>query len=83
MCLGVPGRVVETWHEHGILMGRVDFNGIVKRVCLHHVEDVAPGEYVIVHVGFALQRVDEAEARKVFEFLEGMDQLDELRTGES
>ena len=83
MCLGIPGRVVDTWEDHGILMGRVDFNGVVKRVCLHHVPEAQPGEYVIVHVGFALQRVDEAEARKVFEFLEGMDQLDELKAEES
>lgn len=83
MCLGIPGRVVDTWREHDILMGKVDFNGIVKRVCLHHVPDAQPGDYVIVHVGFALQRVDEAEARKVFEFLDGMDQLDELKAEES
>lgn len=83
MCLGIPGRVVETWRDHEILMGKVDFNGVIKRVCLHHVPDAQPGEYVIVHVGFALQRIDEAEAHKVFEFLEGMDQLDELRVEES
>lgn len=83
MCLGIPGRVVDTWREHDIVMGKVDFNGVVKRVCLHHVPDAQPGEYVIVHVGFALQRVDEAEARKVFEFLAGMDQLDELKVDES
>lgn len=83
MCLGIPGRVVDTWREHDIVMGKVDFNGVVKRVCLHHVPDAQPGEYVIVHVGFALQRVDEAEARKVFEFLAGMDQLDELKADES
>ena len=83
MCLGIPGRVVDTWREHDIVMGKVDFNGVVKRVCLHHVPDAQPGDYVIVHVGFALQRVDEAEARKVFEFLAGMDQLDELKADES
>jgi hydrogenase expression/formation protein HypC len=83
MCLGIPGRVIETWREHDILLGKVDFNGVVKRVCLHHVPEVQPGEYVIVHVGFALQRVDEDEARKVFEFLDGMDQLDELEVEES
>lgn len=83
MCLGIPGRVVDTWREHDIVMGKVDFNGVVKRVCLHHVPDAQPGDYVIVHVGFALQRVDEAEARKVFEFLAGMDQLDELKVDES
>jgi hydrogenase expression/formation protein HypC len=83
MCLGIPGRVLETWRDHEILMGKVDFNGVVKRVCLHHVPDAQPGEYVIVHVGFALQVVDEAEAHKVFEFLEGMDLLDELRSDQS
>ena len=78
MCLGIPGRVVETFREHGILMGKVDFGGVAKRVCLEHVPDIAPGEYVIVHVGFALARIDEAEARRVFDFLDAMNQLGEL-----
>jgi hydrogenase expression/formation protein HypC len=78
VCLGIPGRVVETYREHDVLMGKVDFSGVCKRVCLEHVPDVRPGEYVLVHVGFALARLDEAEARKVFEFLDGMNQLDEL-----
>jgi hydrogenase expression/formation protein HypC len=78
MCLGIPGKVVETYREHEVLMGRVDFNGISKRVCLEHVADVQPGEFVLVHVGFALARIDEAEARRVFQFLDGMDQLSEL-----
>jgi hydrogenase expression/formation protein HypC len=79
MCLGVPGKVVETYREHDVLMGKIDFGGVRKSVCLEHVPDVKPGEYVVVHVGFALSRLDEAEARRVFEFLEGMDQLDEIR----
>ena len=78
MCLGIPGKVVETFREHGILMGRVDFGGVSKRVCLDHVQEVVPGEYVLVHVGFALARIDEAEAQRVFDFLEGMEQLGEL-----
>jgi hydrogenase expression/formation protein HypC len=78
MCLGIPGRVLETWREHNILMGRVDFSGVVKRVCLEHVPEVQPSDYVLVHVGFALSRIDADEAQKVFEFLDGMDQLDEL-----
>jgi hydrogenase expression/formation protein HypC len=79
MCLGIPGKVVETYREHDVLMGKVDFGGVAKRVCLEHVPEVRPGEYVIVHVGFALSRLDEAEARRVFEYLEGMNQLDELK----
>lgn len=78
MCLGIPGKVVRTFHEHDVLMGKVDFGGVCKQVCLEHVPDVAIGEYVLVHVGFALSKIDEAEARQVFEFLGKMQQLDEL-----
>jgi hydrogenase expression/formation protein HypC len=78
MCLGVPGRLVETFVEYDVLMGKVDFGGITKRVCLEHVPDARPGDYVLVHVGFALTRLDEAEAGRVFEFLRAMNQLDEL-----
>jgi hydrogenase expression/formation protein HypC len=79
MCLAIPGKVVETYREHDVLMGKVEFGGVFKRVCLEHVPEVQVGEYVVVHVGFALSRIDAAEAQRVFEFLEGMNQLDELR----
>lgn len=79
MCLGIPGKVVATYHEHDVLMGKVDFSGVCKRVCLEHVPEVQVGEYVLVHVGFALSRIDEAEAQRVFEFLDQMNQLDELQ----
>lgn len=78
MCLGIPGKVVETYRENDLLMGKVDFSGIFKRVCLEHVPQAQPGDYVLVHVGFALSLLDEAEANRVFTFLEGMNQLDEL-----
>jgi hydrogenase expression/formation protein HypC len=78
MCLGIPGKVVETYREDDVLMGKVDFGGISKRVCLEHVPEVRPSEYVLVHVGFALSVLDEAEAGRVFAFLESMNQLDEL-----
>jgi hydrogenase expression/formation protein HypC len=52
---------------------------VCKRVCLEHIPQAQPGDYVLVHVGFALSRIDEAEARRVFEFLERMNQLDELK----
>jgi len=78
VCLGIPGRVVETFREHGILMGKVDFGGVSKRVCLDHVSDVVAGDYVLVHVGFALAKIDQSEARRVFEFLDSMEQLGEL-----
>ncbi|HBI46504.1 MAG TPA: HypC/HybG/HupF family hydrogenase formation chaperone [Planctomycetales bacterium] len=79
MCLGIPGKVVETYRENDVLMGKIDFSGVCKRVCLEHVPEVLPGEYVLVHVGFALSRIDEEEAGRVFAFLEEMQQLDELQ----
>jgi hydrogenase expression/formation protein HypC len=79
MCLGIPGKVIETYREHDVLMGKVEFGGVFKRVCLEHVPEVKVGEYVLVHVGFALSRIDEAEAQQVFDFLDSMNQLDELK----
>jgi hydrogenase expression/formation protein HypC len=79
MCLGIPGKVVETYHEHDTLMGRVEFGKIYKRVCLAHVPEVRVNDYVLVHVGFALARIDEEEARRVFALLESLNQLDDLK----
>jgi len=83
MCLGIPGKVLTTFREHDVLMGKVDFSGVCKSVCLEHVREVQPGEYVLVHVGFALSRIDEEEAQRVFDFLETMNQLDELKAPSS
>jgi hydrogenase expression/formation protein HypC len=79
MCLGVPGKVVEVYREHDVLMGKIDFGGVRKPACLEHVADARPGDYVLVHVGFALSKLDEAEARRVFALLEELNQLDEVR----
>ncbi len=62
-------------------MGRLDFGGIIKEACLAYVPEVKIGDYVIVHVGFALSKVDEEEAQKVFEYLKQMDDLAELKEG--
>jgi len=79
MCLGIPGKVVKTYREHDVLMGKVDFGGVAKQVCLEHVPQVQLGDYVLVHVGFALSMIDPAEAAQVFKFLGEMQQLDELQ----
>ncbi|MGF1582032.1 MAG: HypC/HybG/HupF family hydrogenase formation chaperone [Gemmataceae bacterium] len=79
MCLGIPGKVVETYQEHGVRMGKIDFGGVLKRACLEHVPQALPGNYVLVHVGFALSCIDEEEAQRVFEILAEMNQLDELQ----
>ena len=78
MCLAIPGRLVEVSRDQEIAMGKVDFGGTWRSVCLEHVPEARPGDYVLVHVGFALARVDEAEAKRIFEFLESMKQLGEL-----
>lgn len=79
MCLGVPGKVVQIApNAEGLPMGKVSFGGIVKEVCLAYVPDVKVDEYVIVHVGFAISKVAEAEAQQVFEALRQMNELGEL-----
>ena len=78
MCLGIPGKVVEIYEEHDVPMGKVEFGGVFKQVCLSLTPTVALDQYVIVHVGFSLQVIDESEARQIFAFLESMDDLDEL-----
>ena len=79
MCLGVPGQVLSIDENPlGMTMGTVSFGGIKKEVCLAYVPEVAVGDYVIVHVGFAISRIDEDEAREVFRTLEEMGDLAEL-----
>ncbi len=83
MCLAVPGKILSIDDSNGELMkiGKVSFGGIVKEVNLAYTPEAKVDDYVIVHVGFALNTVDEAEAMKVFEYLREIDGLDEL-TGE-
>jgi len=79
MCLGIPGRIVAMTGSGDQASGLVDFGGARREVCLAYVADqVRTGDYVVVHVGFALSKVDEAEARRTFEALREMSQLDEL-----
>jgi hydrogenase expression/formation protein HypC len=82
MCLGIPGRIVEILEEQNLRMGKVDFGGVSKQVCLEHTPEALPGNYVIVHVGFALSIVDAEEAQKVFEFLDSMGELATEAEGE-
>ena len=83
MCLAVPGKILSIQDSVNELMrfGKVSFGGIVKEVNLAYTPEAKEGDYVIVHVGFALNTVDESEAMKVFEYLKEIDGLDEL-TGE-
>jgi hydrogenase expression/formation protein HypC len=81
MCLAVPGKVLSIEpNEIGMTMGRVSFGGITKEVCLAYVPEVSVGDYVVVHVGFAISRLDEHEALETFRLLERMGELGELDT---
>jgi hydrogenase expression/formation protein HypC len=83
MCLAVPGKIVSIEGDDPILRdGKVNFGGVVKRVNLSLVPEAKIGDYVIVHVGFALSIVDEEEAKQVFEFLKTIGELSEIE-GES
>ena len=77
MCLAVPGRVETIYQEHGARMGKVNFGGIVKDVCLDYVPELEIGDYTIVHVGFALSRIDEQAARETLAAFQQMGVLDE------
>ena len=80
MCLAIPGKVLSVSGEDPLTrMGKIDFSGVVKEACLAYVPDAQIGDYVIVHVGFALSKVDEAEAQKVFEYLKQMEELGDLK----
>jgi len=77
MCLAIPGKVLATDEQDGLRIGRVQFGGIVRPVRLDFVPEASVGDYVIVHVGFAISKVDEAEATRTFELLSEMGGLED------
>jgi len=78
MCLAIPGKVIEIFQDRGLRMGRADFGGTVRKVCLEHLSDAGLGDYVLVHVGFALTVICEREAQKTLAFLKDLVLPDEL-----
>ena len=81
MCLAVPGKIESISGDDPLLRtGKVNFGGIVKEVNLAYVPEAVPGDFVIVHVGFAISTVSEEEANQVFEYLRQMDELEELKS---
>jgi hydrogenase expression/formation protein HypC len=77
VCLAIPGQVLRRSEEDGLAVADVSFGGVEKRVCLQYLPDVAVGEYVVVHVGFAIQRLDEASARETLANFERLGILEE------
>ncbi|MGI9115044.1 MAG: HypC/HybG/HupF family hydrogenase formation chaperone [Chthoniobacterales bacterium] len=81
MCLAIPGKLIDIAADaNGVRMGKANFGGIVKQVCLEYTPEVQLGDYVLVHVGFALSKVDEEEAKRTYDALKQLDQLGELDT---
>jgi hydrogenase expression/formation protein HypC len=79
MCLAIPGKILSISGDEALTrMGRIDFSGVIKPASLAYVPEARAGDYVIVHAGFALGQVDEAEAQKVFEYLKQIGELGEL-----
>lgn len=82
MCLAIPGKIESVSGEDPLTrMGKINFGGILKEASLAYVPEAQVGDYVIVHVGFAISRLDEDEACKVFEYLKQMEELGELKEG--
>ncbi len=77
MCLAVPGKVLDIEDRDGTRMATVDFGGVLKEVCLEYLPDLRVGEYAIVHVGFALQRLDEESAKRTLQLFENLGMLEE------
>lgn len=82
VCLGIPGRVLDIHDDAGLRMATVDFGGVRREACLSYTPDADVGTYVIVHVGFAIARVDEAEARRTLDVLRAMADAVEGELGE-
>ena len=84
MCLAVPGKIQQIYEENGARMGRVNFGGVVKEICLAYVPELEVGDYAIVHVGFAISKIDEATAQATLKTFEEMGLLaDEFGTDDA
>ena len=77
MCLGVPGKITEIYEANGLKMGKVDFGGVTREACLAYIPDVEVGEYCIIHVGFAISKLSEAEAMETLQLLQEITDLEE------
>ena len=77
MCLGIPGKIIEMYEANGLQMGKVDFGGVTKEVCLAYVPEAKVGNYTVIHVGFAVNVLDEAEALETLQLLRDIGAMDE------
>jgi len=78
VCLGIPGKILDAYDSQGLRMAKVQFGGIVREACLEYVPEAEIGDYVVVHVGFAISKLNEEEAERTYRLLDEMGQLSEL-----
>jgi len=76
MCLAVPGKIIEIYEAKGLLMGKIDFGGVIREACLTYVPEAKVGDYTIIHVGFALNLIDEQEAMETLALLDEISRQD-------
>jgi len=77
MCLGIPGKLLDLYRQDELPMGKVQFGGIVKDVCLIYTPEAQVGQYVLVHVGFAISQIDETEAQEIFAYLDEIERSED------
>jgi hydrogenase expression/formation protein HypC len=77
MCLGIPGKIAELFERDGLRMARVDYGGVIKEACLTYEPEARVGEYILVHVGFAISRMSDAEAQETLKLIGDLAQFDE------
>ena len=82
MCLAIPGKIVEIYDRPDVRMGKVNFEGVTRMICLEYVPEAKVGDYTLVHVGFAISMIDEEEAKRTYALLKSMGEMDELMEGD-
>jgi hydrogenase expression/formation protein HypC len=82
MCLGIPAKLIEIHQQDELPMGKVEFGGIRKDVCLAYTPEAQVGDYVLIHVGFAISRIDEAEAQEIFSYLDEIGEIEAKMTND-
>ena len=83
MCLGIPGKITEVYERNNYLMGKIDFGGVIKEACLAYIPEAKVGDYVLIHVGFAISLMDEDEAMETLKLIKEVVDFDNELAGDS
>jgi len=80
MCLGIPGKIIEIYSNNDLQMGKVDFGGVTREVCLEYTPEAKIGDYTLIHVGFALNIISEQEAHETLDLLKQISEADQVNS---